>query len=191
MNKWGLSHSGFPGTDGVDDPTPSYQPRTGKPALMTRMRLRYRLMILAVACFVVVLVTVRSGERDQGRGAVHSSAIQEVSIPLLVSADDTLPIPEDCVIRGDGLSRRFLWRMCKLAIGVRRDESVLTLQLRDPETAATMRARTMASEQWLLGVQAEFQSSTGERITTTRVFYGRIRLATAQTQWTGEERVQW
>lgn len=53
--------------------------------------------------------------------------------------------------------------------------------------AVTMRERNLSAERWLLGVQAEFKRTSGQRIVTTQVFYGGVKLATAQTRWTGED----
>ena len=92
---------------------------------------------------------------------------------------------------GDRLARTFVDRICKLVVEVRRDESLLRLRFADSDLAVTMRARTLQAENWLLSVQAEFKRTTGQRVVTTEVFYGRVKLATVQTNWLGEDKVKW
>lgn len=114
-------------------------------------------------------------------------------LPVTLAAQTTSPQygPPGCSVTGDRLARAFVDRICKLVVEVRRDDSLLRLRFSDSDLAVTMRARTVQAENWLLSVQAEFKRTTGQKVVTTEVFYGRVKLASVQTNWLGEDKVTW
>lgn len=112
-------------------------------------------------------------------------------IVLCAGAVGMTPARPTCDVSGDRLPRTFTDRVCKLVAKVHRNDMLLYLHFTNPDLAITMRARTVQAENWLLTTHAEFKRVTSNKVATTYVYYGRVKLATAQTNWLGEDKVQW